>query len=151
MRICTDGYLDLRDQKYVRMPGLYEPDVEPMSTRDAVAFLLSHTFPGHRRVTRTLTTTHRTRLRLASWSDSVSERMGMVDRVWREITEPADSPADPSTPEMAQVLHIGHDWAYLLYFVGDSTRVVPKGGVGAWEVKPTSDVPHFDLTDGRPD
>ena len=87
MRICSDGFMDLRDQRRVRMPGDHTPRVEPIPVKEALTFLLSHTFPGHRQVVRPLTEDHCRRLRLAMWADSVNERMGIVDRVWRDITE----------------------------------------------------------------
>ncbi len=35
-----------------------------------------------------MTVSDRKQIQLAMWSDSVSERMGLVDRIWRCITEP---------------------------------------------------------------
>ena len=87
-RIATDGFIDLRDPRRVRTPGSWENRAEPMPEGPALAFLLSHAFPGHRRVVRPLTLAHRRRLRMASWADSVDSRMSLVDAVWRAITEP---------------------------------------------------------------
>ena len=137
MRICTDGFMDLRDQRRVRTPGEHAPDVDPLPIKEAMSFLLSHTFPGHRRVVRPLTEDHRKRLRLAYWSDSVSDRMSRVDRVWRSITEPALPPADPNTPELIQHLQVGSDWVFPLYLVGESTQAIPPGGEASWATAPT--------------
>jgi hypothetical protein len=134
MRICTDGFMDLRDQRRVRMPGDHKINVEPMPTRQALQFLLSHTFPGHRQVARPLTDAHRTRLRLAMWAGSVSERMAMVDRVWREITEPATAPANLTDAHLIQILRVGSDWEFQVYLSGDSTRVIPPGGEASWRI-----------------
>ena len=64
MRIHADGYIDLRRSSKIRTPGPVV-DVEPSPEDQAVEFLLSHAFPGHRKVTRPLTEGHRRRIRLA--------------------------------------------------------------------------------------
>jgi len=64
----------------VKTPGYHDHGVEPVPEAEAVAFLLSHSFRGHRRVVRPLTIQDRKRIRLALWADSVSERMTLVDR-----------------------------------------------------------------------
>ncbi len=86
MRISTDGFIDIRTHTKVRTPGLHEVKLDPMPEAEAVAFLLSHSFPGHRRIVRPLSPRERIALKRASWADSVNERMSIVDRVWRDIT-----------------------------------------------------------------
>ena len=134
MRLRTDGYLDLRDPRRVKTPGLYERDVEPTPEGEAVRFLLSHSFPGHRKIVRPLTEAHRSRIRMAIWAASVAERMSLVDRVWRQITEPVMPPSDPDTPQLLQVVAWG-DRAFPIYLDGGTTRVIPEGGmpVGAMD------------------
>ncbi len=130
MRRSTDGYIDLRDQGRVRTPGVNQPEVEPVPEFEAVAFLLSHSFPGHRKVVRPLSEMHRRRIRMAMWAESVAERMALVDRVWRQITEAVMPPTDPTTPTLVQVLRYGTR-DYPLYLDGGVTRVIPEGGVPA--------------------
>lgn len=127
MRIHADGYIDLRRTSKIRTPGP-SAEVAPSPEDEAVAFLLSHAFPGHRKVVRCLTESHRRRIRLARWAASVSERMALVDRVWREITEPVMPPEDPAEPQLIQMVRYG-DREYPLYLDGDVTRVIPPGGV----------------------
>ena len=127
MRIHADGYIDLRDPRRVRTPGLVQKEVEPSPEDEAVFFLLSHAFPGPRKIVRPLSTNHRRRIRLARWADSVQERMNLVDRVWRDITEPVLPPADVDTPELIQVLTYGSR-EFPLYLDGGVTRVIPPGG-----------------------
>lgn len=129
MRIHADGYIDLRTRMKVRMPGPGKA-VEPSPEDEAVQFLLSHAFPGHRKVVRPLTESHRRRIRIARWADSVSERMTLVDRVWREVTEPVLPPEDPEVPQLVQVVRYG-DREYPLYLDGGVTRVIPPGGLPA--------------------
>ena len=133
MRIAADGFIDISDGRRVRTPGYHDNGVEPVPEAQALSFLLSHSFPGHRRVIRTLSLAERKNIRLAQWADSVSERMGIVDRIWRGITEPALPPKDANKPELVQVLQIGA-WAYPIYLDGASTRVIPLGGVPAAEI-----------------
>jgi len=133
MRVAADGYIDVRDGRRVRTPGNYDPSVEPVPEAEALSFLLSHSFPGHRRIVRPLSATHLKRLRMALWADSVSERMARVDRVWRAITEPALPPPDPSEPYLIQVVAFG-PWAYPVYLDGSVTRVLPHGGLPAAEI-----------------
>lgn len=128
MRIAADGYIDLRDSRRVRTPGIHNFDVEPASEAEALSYLLSHSFPGHRRVIRSLNLEERKRIRLAMWADSVSERMTLVDRVWRAISEPVSPPPDPDEPHLIQVIQF-EEWAYPLYLDGRVTRVIPHGGV----------------------
>lgn len=141
MRIHADGYIDLRDPRRVRTPGLDSRTVEPIPEDEAVAFLLSHSFPGHRKVVRPLTESHRRRIRLARWADSVQERMNLVDRVWRDVTEPVLPPADANEPELIQVVRYG-DREYPLYLDGGVTRVIPPGGVpaGSYRAIPSMDL-----------
>ena len=127
MRVAADGYIDLSDSRRVRTPGYHDHGLEPVPEEEAIAFLLSHSFRGHRRVARSLSLAERKRIRLALWADSVSERMTLVDRVWRAITEPV-TVARSDEPQLIQVLRCG-DWAYPLYVDGDVTRVIPLGGL----------------------
>lgn len=141
MRVAADGYIDLSDGRRVRTPGYHDHRLEPVPEGEAIAFLLSHSFRGHRRIVRPLSLQERKRIRLALWADSVSERMSLVDRVWRAITQPVSRTEYNGKPELVQVVQFG-DWAYPLYLDGDSTRVIPLGGI------PLSDVPAdliFDL------
>jgi hypothetical protein len=134
MRIAADGYIDLSDGRKVRTPGYHDHGLEPVPEEEAIAFLLSHSFRGHRRLVRALSLQERKRIRLALWADSVSERMTLVDRVWRSITERVDSAAGTTDPQLIQVVQFGN-WAYPLYLDGDVTRVIPLGGM------PLADVP----------
>lgn len=101
-----------------------------MPEPEALAFLLSHSFRGHRRIVRTLGVTERRMMRLAAWADSVSERMSLVDRVWRAVTEPVSASAAQIQGEILQVVHLG-SWAYPICLEGDTTRVLPPGGIPA--------------------
>ena len=136
MRIAADGYIDLSDSRRVKTPGFHDHGVEPVPEEEAVAFLLSHTFRGHRRIVRPMSVQERKRIRLALWADSVSERMSLVDRVWRSITERVDITVASSEPELIQVVRFG-TWAYPLYADGDVTRVIPHSGMPIAEVKET--------------
>jgi hypothetical protein len=77
----------------------------------------------------------RKRIRLALWADSVSERMPLVDRVWRSITEEVNTVAGMTEPQLIQVVRFGN-WAYPLYLDGDVTRVIPYGGMHLADVSP---------------
>ena len=143
-RIGTDGFLDLRDTRRVRMPGKYEVRVKPTPEAQALSFLLSHSFPGHRRVVRRLTESDRRKIQLALWADSVGERMVLVDRVWRSITRPVPPPQDPDVPVQIQVVHYGDGWAYPVHLDGNVTRVIPNGGLPVAELDPR-DVELLDL------
>jgi len=134
MRISADGFMDLSDGRRVKTPGTAETGIEPMPESEALSFLLSHSFPGHRRIIRAMTPTDLKNLRLALWADSVSVRMAYVDRVWRNITEPVMPPMDPGTPELIQVLNYEGVWAYPIYLDGEVTRVIPLGGMPAPEI-----------------
>lgn len=138
-RICADGFLDLRDTRRVRTPGAFESRIEPAGEAEAVSFLLSHAFPGHRKIVRPLTTSARRQLRLAMWADSVQERMNLADRVWRSITEPVPPPPEGEGPVLIQVIHYG-DRNYPLYLDGRVTRVIPPGGVQAEVTVPVLDL-----------
>lgn len=133
MRIAADGYIDLRDSRRVRTPGRHDQEVEPVPPGEALSYLLSHSFPGHRRMVRGLTVAERKRIRLAMWADSVAERMSLVDRVWRAVTEEVLPPESYDVPELLQVVQFGH-WAYPLYLDGACTRVIPHGGLSMAEV-----------------
>jgi hypothetical protein len=144
MRISADGFIDLRATK-VRTPGdhMHDNDLDPVPEGEAIAFLLSHSFRGHRRVVRPLTLQDRKRIRLALWADSVSERMTLVDRVWRSITEAVVAQRTGSGPWLAQLVRYGQ-WVYPVYFDGDVTRVIPLSGTPFAEV-PEQVVFEFDL------
>lgn len=129
MKIHADGYIDLRSTRKVNTPGA-DVDVQPTPEDEAVAYLLSHAFPGHRKVVRTLSEGHRRRIRLARWADSVTDRMDLLDRVWRAITQPVLPPESPDTPELIQVLRWGAR-EYPLYLDGGVTRVIPPEGMPA--------------------
>ena len=73
----------------------------------------------------------RKQIQLAMWADSVSERMGLVDRIWRRITEPITPGKTLIRPKLVQVVRYGTTWAYPLYLDGSVTRVLPHGGVPA--------------------
>ena len=135
MRISADGFMDLSDGRRVKTPGTSDTGVEPMPESEALSFLLSHSFPGHRRIVRALSASDRKNLRLALWADSVSVRMSYVDRVWRNMTEPVLPPSDPARPELIQVISYGGVWAYPIYLDGEVTRVIPLGGMPAPEVE----------------
>ncbi len=78
-----------------------------------------------------MTVSDRKQIQLAMWADSVSERMGLVDRIWRRITEPITLGKVFTRPKLVQVVHYGTAWAYPLYLDGSVTRVLPHGGVPA--------------------
>lgn len=143
MRIAADGFIDISDGRRVRTPGYHDNGVEPVAEAQALSFLLSHSFPGHRRIVRTLSIAERKKIRLAQWADSVSERMSIVDRIWRAITEPALPPVDPNKPELVQVVQLGA-WAYPVYLDGPATRVMPEGGMPAAEVGRSGSVLQLD-------
>ena len=143
MRVASDGYIDLWDHRRVRTPGYHDHGLDPVPEAEAIAFLLSHSFRGHRRVVRPLSVEDRKRIRLALWADLVSERMTLVDRVWRSITEAAPAPAGGKGPQLAQLIRYG-EWVYPLYFDGDVTRVIPLSGTPFAEV-PEQVVFEFDL------
>ncbi|MDH5589317.1 MAG: hypothetical protein OEZ65_04170 [Gemmatimonadota bacterium] len=143
MRIATDGYIDLRDGRRVKTPGLYERTVDPLPEGEAVAFLLSHSFPGHRKMVRGLTLADRERLRMAMWADSVSARMSIVDRVWRSLTEEVLPLPDMDEPQLIQILQYKH-WAYPVYLDGPSTRIAPPGGLPVAELSDASPVFRLD-------
>lgn len=133
MRVAADGYIDISDRRRVRTPGYYDHGVEPVPEEEAIASLLSHSFRGNRRIVRSLSVQERKRIRLALWADSVQERMTLVDRVWRAITEQVAPVGGMGEPELIQVVQHG-DWAYPLYLDGDATRCIPLGGMPLAEV-----------------
>ena len=145
MKISTDGFIDVRDHRRVRTPGFFEEKMDPMPEAEAVAFLLSHSFPGHRRIVRPMTPRERARLRMASWADSINKRMSLLDQVWRGITKPVPSPQDLSVPELIQIVRVNGEWAYPIYLDGDETRVLPTGGVPISEMKRQLGAPLLDF------
>ncbi len=128
-RVHADGFLDISDRRRVRTPGNHEVKVDPAPDADALAFLLSHSFPGHRKVVRSMTVSDRKQIRLAMLADSVNERMNLVDRIWRRITDPVTPNKHLARPKLIQVVRYGDEWAYPLYLDGTVTRVLPHGGV----------------------
>ena len=144
MRVATDGYIDLRDPRRVKTPGFHDHGVEPVPEAEAVAFLLSHSFRGHRRIVRPLSLQDRKRIRLALWADSVSERMSLVDRVWRTITEAVPMSMSTHRPQLLQLVRYG-EWVYPLYADGDVTRVIPVSGTPFADVVEEQVVVEFDL------
>ena len=130
-RVHADGFLDISDRRRVRTPGNHVVRVNPAPDAEALAFLLSHTFPGHRKIVRSMTVSDRKQIQLAMWADSVSERMGLVDRIWRRITEPLTPGKGSTRPKLIQVVQYGTSWAYPLYLDGAVTRVLPHGGIPA--------------------
>lgn len=140
-RISADGWLDISDRKRVRMPGIAAREVEPAHEGEALAFLLSHSFPGHRKIVRPMTLSDRRKIQLAIWADSVGERMSYIDHVWRNITE-AVMPPKNGKPELLQVVRYGSKRAYPLYLDGQVTRVLPHGGV---EVTATQSGPEVQM------
>jgi len=149
MRISTDGFIDIRTHTKVRTPGVYEIKIDPMPEAEAVAFLLSHSFPGHRRIVRPLSARDRRALKRASWADSVNERMSIVDRVWREISAPVPPPSDPEEPELIQIVRVQGEWTYPIYLAGVETRVMPRGGAPLSELKKKLGAPLLDLSSQR--
>jgi hypothetical protein len=146
MRISMDGFIDIRTTVKVRTPGLHNMKIDPMPEAEAIAFLLSHSFPGHRRIARALTPRERIKLKRASWADSVNERMCLVDRVWRDVTSPVPSPPDPEVPELIQIVSVEGGWAYPIYLAGVETRVMPTGGVPLAELRKKLGAPLLDLS-----
>ena len=146
MRISTDGYIDIRDSRRVRTPGYFEVQMDPMPEAEAIAFLLSHSYPGHRRIVRPLTPRERGRLRLASWADSINERMALLDQIWRGITKPVPPPRDLQEAELVQVVRVDGEWAYPIYLDGNETRVLPAGGIPLAELNKQLGTPLLDLT-----
>mgnify|MGYP001061105560 CR=1 FL=1 len=134
MRVATDGFIHLRDERRVRTPGFHDDSVDPMPEGEALAFLLSHSFPGHRRMVRSMTVAERRQIRLAAWADSVAERMSLVDRVWRAITEPVLPLAGHEGPQLVQVIQYGH-WAWSMYLDAGKTSALPYGGVPVGEME----------------
>jgi len=149
MRISTDGFIDVRDFRKIRTPGNFEVQTDPMPEGHAVAFLLSHSFPGHRRIVRAMTSRERAKLRVASWADSINERMALLDKVWRGITREVPSPRDPAQPELVQIVRMDGDWAYPIYLDGTETRVLPTGGVPMSELKLHIGAPLLDFGDQK--
>lgn len=148
MRIASDGFLDIGDSP-VRTPGKHEERLDPLPEGEALAYLLSHAFPGSRRIVRSPTVSERTALRRAMWSGSVNERMSAVDRVWRSITRPATVDADESgDPVLIQVVLYGNSRVFPLYLVRGTTRVL-RNGESPSSGDLNGDAPRIDLQDGH--
>lgn len=145
MRFATDGFLDCRDSGIVRMPGAFDEELDALPERRALSFLLSHSFPGPRTIDRALSEANRRTLRRAQLADSVSHRMSLVDRVWREITEPAYGIKPSREPQLLQMVLYGDLWAYPLYLVGDRMEVAPEGGLPVGKIKRRKKAPRIDL------
>jgi hypothetical protein len=133
MRVSADGFIDIRDGRKVRTPGNHESDIEPQPEAEALAFLLSHSFPGRRHMVRGLSLSDRRLMRMAAWANSVSERMALVDRVWRRVTDEITVPVTDAA-RLVQVIQVG-GWAYPLHVEGTVTRVLPPGGVPMAEIR----------------
>ena len=145
MRFATDGFLDCRESGRVRMPGAYDEEMDALPERRALSFLLSHSFPGPRTIVRALSEANRKTLRRAQLADSVNHRMNLVDRVWREITEPAYGVAPSEEPQLLQIVMYGDLWAYPLYLVGDRMEVAPEGGLPVGKLQRRKKAPRIDL------
>ncbi len=149
MRISADGFIDIRDHRRVKTPGFFETETDPMPQAEAVSFLLSHSFPGHRRIVRPLTQRERRKLRRATWADSVNERMDLLDQVWRRITKPVAPPRDAGEPELVQIVRIDEEWVFPIYLDGDETRVLPSGGVPLHQLEEELGTPMLDLREHK--
>ena len=149
MRISTDGFIHVRDNRRVRTPGFFEAEMDPMPQADALAFLLSHSFPGHRRIVRPMTQRERRKLRRASWADSVNDRMNLLDLVWRGITKAVPPPRNHQEPELVQVVRIDDEWAFPIYLDGGETRVLPIGGVPLGELQDHLGTPILDMREEK--
>lgn len=146
MRFASDGFLDTRDKTFVRTPGLHDETLDPLPEREALAFLLSHAFSGPRTIARPLTVQNRCTLRRAMWTEAVNRRMNLVDRVWREISEPVPGGGGSSDePQLLQIVLYGDEWAYPLYLDQDTVRVLPSGGLAVGELKRQRGTPRIDL------
>lgn len=145
MKISTDGFIDIRDHRKIRTPGFYEGETDPMPEAEALAFLLSHSYPGHRRIVRPLTPRERRKLKRASWADSVNDRMNLLDQVWRSVTTPVSPPQDSETPKLIQVVRVDGEWAYPIHLDGSETRVLPTGGIPMAELKRKISTPFLDV------
>ena len=64
-RVHADGYLGISDRRRVRTPGNHEIRVDPAPDAEALAFLLSHTFAGHRKIVRSMNVSDRKQIQLA--------------------------------------------------------------------------------------
>jgi hypothetical protein len=69
--------------------------------------------------------------------------MGVVDRVWRAITEPVEMPrAETDEPVLIQVVLYGGSRVYPLYLVDGKTRVLrpADGDIGSHNGAPRIDL-----------
>jgi len=144
MRFASDGFLDLGNEKRVKTPGKHEERLDPLPEDEALAYLLSHAFPGARRVVRAPDASERTALRRAMSFGSVNARMNVVDRVWRAITRPVSVEADENgEPVLIQIVLYGGSRVFPLYLVRGTTRVLKNGDA------PGDDAPSIDLREGH--
>lgn len=145
MRIANDGYMDFTDNGRVRLPGAYDERLDALPEKEALSFLLSHSFPGTRMIVRPLSEGNRRTLRRALWADSVNQRMDLVDRVWRSITEPVSGTTTSDEPQLLQIVLYGDEWAYPLYQDQGTVHVSPKGGLPVGELKRRRGTPRIDV------
>jgi len=139
MRIAADGFVHVGDGDPVRTPGAHDPDLDPLPEGEALSYFLSHAFPGVRRVVRSLSVQDRIALHHALWIDSVTDRMAIVDRIWRGITRPAAFRPSGDPPHLVQVVTYEGGWAYPLYATeSGTTRVLPLGGLPTDRLDPAA-------------
>lgn len=144
MRIAADGYIDLGDYR-VRTPGRHQERFDPLPLGEGLAFLLSHTFRGHRRVVRAPTEWELSYLQHGLWAENVGDRLEQIDRVWRAITEPITPPAGLVRPHLIQIVEFAGVWAYPIHVNGSDTQVLPQGGDPADQVRGPRRVPRLVL------
>ncbi len=128
MRIAADGYIDLGDFQRVRTPGRHDERHEPMPLGEGLAFLFSHNFAGHRVMVRGPSLNELSHLQHAVWANSIGQRMDLVDRLWRSLTEAVTPPHGLSEPHLLQVVQFAESWAYPIYLDPSGTSVAPSGG-----------------------
>lgn len=147
MRFANDGFLDAGHGGRVRTPGWHEERLDPLPEGEALAYLLSHAFPGARRIVRAPDASERTALRRALWSGSVNERMGVVDRVWRAVTRPVPvEVGENGEPVLIQVVLYGDSRVFPLYFARGTTCVL-RHDDRTPSADERDDAPRIDLRD----
>ena len=144
MRIAADGYVDLGDYR-VRTPGRHQERFDPLPLGEGLAFLFSHSFRGHRTVVRAPTEWELSYLQHGLWSETISDRMDQVDRVWRAITEPAPAPTNLERPQLVQVVEYADTWAYPVHLSELGTLILPDGGDPISAVKAAKRIPRLVL------